>query len=68
MTPIANVLADWALNLSFSDLPDDVVRATRLRILDVIGLALAGGETPFGRGTRRASVAMAPGGPCMNAS
>lgn len=59
---IAVTVADWALSLSFSDLPDDVVRATRLRILDVMGLALAGGETPFGRGTRQAAQSMAPGG------
>ena len=63
MTVVAAALADWALNLSFSDLPDDVVRATRLRILDVIGLALAGGETQFGRGTRQAAMAMASDGP-----
>jgi 2-methylcitrate dehydratase PrpD len=63
MVPVAAVVADWALNLSYSDLPEDVERATRLRILDVIGLALAGGATEFGRGTRQAAVAMAPGGP-----
>jgi len=60
---IAATLADWALNLSFSYIPGDVIGATRLRILDVIGLALAGTVTEFGRGTRAAAHAMAPGGP-----
>ena len=48
----------------FDDLPADVVDATKLRMLDVIGLALAGAETPFGRSTRDAAVAMSPPGPC----
>ena len=41
--------------------------ATKLRVLDVIGLALAGAETPFGQSVRDAVVAMSaglPGGPC----
>jgi len=49
--------------LTFDDLPDDVVAATRLRVLDVIGLALAGSETPFGRSTRHAAVTLSPAGP-----
>jgi 2-methylcitrate dehydratase PrpD len=48
--------------LDFDDLPDDVVAATKLRVLDVIGLALAGSETPFGRSTRAAAVALSPEG------
>jgi len=43
------------------------VSATKLRVLDVIGLALAGAETPFGQSVRDAVVAMSaglPGGPC----
>src|SRR6266498_2920178 len=60
---IAVAVADWALNLSFVDIPDDVVRATRSRILDVVGLALAGGQTPFGIGTREAALTLSPGGP-----
>ena len=65
MNVIATVVADWALHLTFSELPDDVVHATRLRILDVVGLALAGCATPFGRATREAALALAPGGPSL---
>ena len=37
--------------------------ATKLRVLDVIGLSLAGAETPFGRSTRSAALALSPPGP-----
>jgi 2-methylcitrate dehydratase PrpD len=45
-------------------LPADVVEATKLRVLDVIGLSLAGAETGFGRSTRAAMLAISPPGPC----
>ena len=64
--PLTTTLAAWAHRLTFSDLPQDVVDATRLRILDVMGLALAGADTPFGRATRAAAVAMSPPGPCRD--
>src|SRR4029077_9079097 len=48
----------------FEDLPADVVEATKLRVMDVIGLSLAGAETPFGKSTRAAVVALSPPGPC----
>ena len=47
----------------FQDLPSDVIDATKLRILDVIGLALAGAETTFGRSTIAAAVKLSPPGP-----
>jgi 2-methylcitrate dehydratase PrpD len=64
MTPLATELAIWAASLGFEDLPEDVVEATRLRVMDVIGLSLAGAETPFGRSTRAAAMALSPPGPC----
>ena len=57
-------LAAWVSRASFDDLPEDVIEATKLRVLDVIGLALAGAETAFGRSVRDAAVAMSPSGPC----
>ena len=60
---LATALAEWASRVTFADLPADVVASTRLRILDVIGLALAGSETAFGRSTRAAALAMSPPGP-----
>jgi 2-methylcitrate dehydratase PrpD len=57
-------LAQWATRTRFEDLPPDVVRSTKARVLDVIGLSLAGAETPFGRSVRDAAVAMSSSGPC----
>jgi 2-methylcitrate dehydratase PrpD len=61
--PLATRLAEWVATLGFDELPGDVVAATKLRVLDVIGLSLAGSETPFGRSTRAAALAMAGAGP-----
>jgi 2-methylcitrate dehydratase PrpD len=62
--PLTSTLAAWARRVRFADLPQDVVDASRLRILDVVGLTLAGADTPFGRATRAAAVAMSPPGAC----
>src|SRR4051812_15133850 len=55
-------LADWTRALRFEDLPHDVVSSTKYRVLDVIGLALAGVTTPFGESLKSASAAMNPPG------
>jgi 2-methylcitrate dehydratase PrpD len=57
-------LARWVERITFEDIPADVVAATKFRVLDVIGLALAGAETAFGRSVRDAAIAMSPPGPC----
>src|SRR5262249_8756628 len=44
--------------------PPDVVEATKRRVLDVMGLALAGAETAFGRSVRDAATVLSPEGPC----
>lgn len=61
--PLATQVAEWVTRVTFDDLPEDVIAATKLRILDVVGLSLAGAETPFGRSTRLAARALAPAGP-----
>jgi 2-methylcitrate dehydratase PrpD len=58
---LATRVAEWTRGLTYGDVPEDVRQATRWRILDVLGLALAGSVTPFGAGTRRAAVAMSSG-------
>jgi len=62
MASLSEVISDWAVAARFSDLPDGVVHKTRLRVLDVIGLALAGLGTPFGQSVRRAVTQMHPAG------
>src|SRR3984885_3430723 len=65
MMPLSTQLAIWAASLGFEDLPEDVVEATKLRVMDVIGLSLAGAGTAFGRSTRAAAIALSPPGPCL---
>ena len=45
--PLSTELARWAASVTFEDLPEDVVAATKLRVMDVIGLALAGRRNRF---------------------
>ena len=61
---LARQLAEWVARLRYDDLPLDVIDATKLRILDVLGLALAGSETRFGRSIRKGTVALSPPGSC----
>jgi 2-methylcitrate dehydratase PrpD len=61
---LSTVLARWSASLTFDDLPHDVIDVTKRRVLDVLGLSLAGADTPLGRSTREAAVALSPGGPC----
>lgn len=63
-TPLSTELARWAASVTFEDLPQDVVASTKLRVLDVIGLALAGAETDFGRSVREAAIAISTPGQC----
>ncbi|MGP0075495.1 MAG: MmgE/PrpD family protein [Bryobacteraceae bacterium] len=63
-TPLSTQLARWAASVSFEDLPQDVVAATKLRVMDVIGLALAAAETDFGRSVRDAALALSTPGSC----
>ncbi len=61
-TPYSSQLAAWVSRTTFEDLPADVIEATKLRVLDVMGLALAGASTDFGGTTRAAAVAMSGSG------
>lgn len=57
-------LSQWVANLRFEDLPDDVIKNTRLRVLDEMGLAIAGLDTTFGRSVKSSTIALHPEGPC----
>jgi 2-methylcitrate dehydratase PrpD len=63
VAPLASQVAEWVREVQYDDLPPDVIESTKLRILDVIGLALAGAETAFGRSTIAAAKVMSPAGP-----
>ena len=62
MSSCSEHLAHWASSLKFEDLPADVIESTKLRILDVIGLAIAGLGTAYGQSVRKAAIAMGSSG------
>ncbi|HSQ05049.1 MAG TPA: MmgE/PrpD family protein [Burkholderiales bacterium] len=53
--------AQWMLGLSYEGLPADVMHATRSRVLDIIGLALAGAMRDPARSVYRASAELGSG-------
>jgi 2-methylcitrate dehydratase PrpD len=61
--PLSLELGRWVCRTAFDDLPADVVEATKNRVLDVIGLSLAGAQTGFGRSVLDAATALSPQGP-----
>jgi 2-methylcitrate dehydratase PrpD len=64
MPTYSEQLSEWAAQVRFQDLPSSVVEHTRLRILDVFGLVLAGLGTSFGRSVRQSVLELNPTGPC----
>lgn len=60
MESAAKIIARWVATLRFEDLPEDVVARTRQRVLDVLGLSIAGGQVPFGESVR-ATATLYPG-------
>lgn len=61
MPTVAQALAEWSSTLSWSQVPDDLRRVLKLRLLDAVGLMLAAHDLPPGRAARR--VALRQGGP-----
>jgi 2-methylcitrate dehydratase PrpD len=61
---LSSRVAHWTTALRFEHLPDDIVADTKRRVLDILGLSLAGAATDLGRSTRDAAVALSPPGPC----
>jgi len=50
--------AAWFAMLRYEDLPDDVLKNTRLRILDIVGLSLAGSQLEYGPIAQKAALAI----------
>jgi 2-methylcitrate dehydratase PrpD len=63
MKACSDRLSQWVGGVRFEDLPQDVVENSCLRVLDVVGLVLAGSGTPFGRSVRAAVLSLNPAGP-----
>ncbi len=52
---ILNHLCDYALKLSYRDLPEEVIRRTKHIVLDTVGCALGGAESPPAKIARAAA-------------
>ena len=61
MPTYSETCGQWFTDLRYDELPEDVIAATRLRLLDVIGLVLAACPTPLGRSAREGALAMGGG-------
>ena len=51
-------LVRWMTTLRLEDLPEDVVESTKLRVLDIIGLAVASSVLDYGRAVRESVLEM----------
>ena len=58
------IAAQWYLTLGFRDLPDDIVGRTKLHVLDILGLALAGAARDSGRSVHAAMRSLGNGDEC----
>jgi 2-methylcitrate dehydratase PrpD len=57
----SQIISEWVAGVRFEELPAQVVEVTRLRILDVIGLSIAGRSTAFGRSVASSAKGLYPG-------
>jgi 2-methylcitrate dehydratase PrpD len=61
LTPLGPILARWAADLTFADLPSAVVADCKDRLLDTLGVALAAVDLPIGISVRKAARALGSG-------
>jgi 2-methylcitrate dehydratase len=60
---ILNHLCDYAVRLAYRDLPPEVTRRTKQIVLDAVGCALGGAESPPARIARAAAAEITSGSP-----
>ena len=58
------IAAAWYLGLGYRDLPADIVARTKLHVLDILGLALAGAARDSGKSVRAAMLKLGGGNEC----
>jgi 2-methylcitrate dehydratase PrpD len=61
VTSRSQTISQWVAGAAFEDLPRRIVEVTRLRILDVIGLSIAGRSTQFGKSLADSAGDLYPG-------
>ena len=64
MESLSTQSAAWVAGLRYEDLPADVAEATKLRVLDSLGLMLIAGTTKFGAALRDGVDGMGQGDAC----
>lgn len=57
----ATQIADWAAGLRFADIPEPVIRDEKLRVLDILGVALAASTLPASAPVRTAALRLGSG-------
>jgi 2-methylcitrate dehydratase PrpD len=62
MSTCTETAARWLTAARAEDVPTDVMAATKLRVLDVLGLILAASATPFGPAARGGALALSGAG------
>ena len=63
MTPLALQLAEWAAAVRFEAIPTEVVESAKDRVLDLLGVSLAAGDTDAGVAVRGLRDEWGPGRP-----
>lgn len=63
MATCTETAARWLIGAQPDDIPADVIAATKLRMLDVLGLVLAASATPFGPAARGGALKLSGAGP-----
>ena len=53
MTPLSLQLAEWAAGVTFETVPVEVVESAKDRVMDLLGVSLAGRDTDAGAAVRR---------------
>jgi 2-methylcitrate dehydratase PrpD len=61
VTSRSQTISQWVAGATFEHLPQRIVEVTRLRILDVIGLSIAGRSTQFGKSVAGSAGDLYPG-------
>ncbi len=60
----SRTLAQWIAAMRLGDVPDDVVSAAKLRILNILGISIAASTRDYGRSVHAAALDLGGSGPC----
>jgi 2-methylcitrate dehydratase PrpD len=63
MQPLAKLLASWAAALTADNIPDSVLAAAKRCIIDVVGVSIAGSQTPVSTTAQNIALEQYPPGP-----